>query len=242
MPLYLQCLNEPPAATIAWFCFSFEPMDGWRITLPTPDVSRMGSSMGMTDVGGSLGWKVRTYALPPLALPSLGAIGSPTVQSSGPNGSPSGRSCLLPLGLPSLGSILPFFHRDCGSFSTSPGRWSTEHQLLFLNFQPHFYFFKHDVEIIFKSMPDISSIWIVCCFCWYALLRISFFLCFVHFDCEFPSELLLGILWVLGWRCLSSEKFCIYFCEVPQTLPVQNFAFYIHGLRFFAIEWCEFGA
>ena len=109
-------------------------------------------------------------------------------------------------------------------------------------FQPHFYFFKHDVEIIFKSMPDISSIWIVCCFCWYALLRISFFLCFVHFDCEFPSELLLGILWVLGWRCLSSEKFCIYFCEVPQTLPVQNFAFYIHGLRFFAIEWCEFGA
>lgn len=108
--------------------------------MPTPDVSRMGSSMGMTDVGGSLGWKVRTYALPPLALPSLGAIGSPTVQSSGPNGSPSGRSCLLPLGLPSLGSILPFFHRDCGSFSTSPGRWSTEHQLLFLNFQPHFYF------------------------------------------------------------------------------------------------------
>lgn len=52
--------------------FLLSLMDGWLITLPTPGVSRMRSSMGMTDVDGSLGWKVRTYALPPyLAHPWL---------------------------------------------------------------------------------------------------------------------------------------------------------------------------
>lgn len=110
-------------------------------------------------------------------------------------------------------------------------------------FQPHFYFFKHDVEISFKSMPDISSVWIVCYFCWYALLMIYYFLCFVQFDCEFPSELLLGILWSLGWRQLPSEKFCIYFCEVPKTLICSEFCFLHSWFEiFFVIKWCEFGA
>ena len=127
------------------------------------------------------------------------------------------------------GCVYIYIHLLFGYFSTLVTIFSWSF------FQPHFYFFKHDVEITFKSMPDIYSVWIFCYFCWYALLMIYFFLCFVQFDCEFPSELLLGILWSLGWRRLPSEKFCIYFCEVPKTLPVQNFAFYIHGLRFFVL-------
>ena len=115
---------------------------------------------------------------------------------------------------------------------------------LFFNFGHYFLCLEAFFNLIFTSLNMMWKLFLRLCldsldslyFCWYALLMISFFLCFVHFDCEFPSELLLGILWGLGWRRLPSEKFCIYFCEVTKTLPVQNFPFYIHGLRFFCYQ------